>query len=87
MVREGRSYEAVVPKTGPGRYEPLFAVYRKDVVGRLGATLESGTYRIMDALGDCNVKFAEVDRTDGIKNLNTIEDYEEFVGKQDDDTV
>ena len=87
MARGGRSYEAVVPKTGPGRYEPLFAVYRKDVVGRLEGALESGQYRIMDALGDCNVKFVEVDRTEGIKNLNMIEDYEEFVSKQEDDTV
>jgi molybdopterin-guanine dinucleotide biosynthesis protein A len=87
MVREGRSYEAVVPKTGPERYEPLFAVYRKDVVGRLEGALESGTYRIMDALGDCNVRFVEADTAEGIKNLNTIEDYEEFVGEQKDDTV
>jgi len=87
MVREGRSCEAVVPKTGPGRYEPLFAMYRKKVVGRLGAALGSGQYRIMDALGDCNVKFVEVNRAEGIKNLNRIEDYEEFVGKQEDDTV
>ncbi len=87
MAREGRSYEAVVPKAGPSRYEPLFAVYRKDVVGRFEGALESGQYRIMDALGNCNVKFVEVDRTEVIKNLNTIEDYEEFVSKQEDDTV
>jgi molybdopterin-guanine dinucleotide biosynthesis protein A len=82
MVREGRSCEAVVPKTGPGRYEPLFAVYRKEIVGRLAGALESGQYRIMDAMGDCKVKFAEGDRTEGIRNLNTIEDYEGFVGKR-----
>jgi len=87
MVRLGGDFDAVVPRSGPSRYEPLFAVYKKGVVAGIEAALLSGNYRIMDALSGCKIKYVDMGDNEVIKNLNTIEDYEEFVGKRDDDTV
>ncbi len=87
MLRDGREFDAVVPRRGPSRYEPLFAVYKKGVVAGIAAGLLSGNYRIMDALSGCKIKYVDLGDNEVIKNLNTTGDYEEFVGKRDDDTV
>jgi molybdopterin-guanine dinucleotide biosynthesis protein A len=87
MLRQGRDYDAVVPKSGAGRYEPLFAVYKKSILGAIESALNSGDYRIMDAISSCRIKYVEVDNSELMKNLNTMEDYEEFVGNRDDDSV
>ncbi len=87
LLREGRDFDAVVPKIGPSQYEPLFAVYKKDALSALEAALLSGNNRIIDALSPCKVKYIDLTDTQQLKNLNTMEDYFEFVGKQKDVTV
>jgi molybdopterin-guanine dinucleotide biosynthesis protein A len=87
MLRDGREFEAVVPMSGAAQYEPLFAVYKKDVVGGIEAALLTGNYRIMDALSVCRIKYVDLGDGEVIKNLNTMRDYEEFVGKRKNDTV
>lgn len=87
MVRLGGDFDAVVPRSGPSRYEPLFAVYKKGVVAGIAAALLSGNYRIMDALSGCKIKYVDLGDNEVMKNLNTTGDYEEFVSKKDDDTV
>ena len=89
MLRQAESYDAVVPKTGPSRYEPLFAVYRKDTLAAIEDALSLGKHRIMDAFGRCKVKYIDFSRTGTgrLRNLNTMNDYLEFVkrGKNDID--
>lgn len=87
MLRDGRDYDAVVPRRGAARYEPLFAVYKKGILGALESALLSGNYRVMDALSSCRIKYVDVEDSGRMKNLNTMEDYEEFVGQGDDGTV
>jgi molybdopterin-guanine dinucleotide biosynthesis protein A len=87
MLKQGRDYDAVVPRSGAGRYEPLFAVYKKGILGALGGALLSGNYRIMDALNSCRIKYVDMENNEWMKNLNTMEDYEEFVGQGDDGTI
>jgi molybdenum cofactor guanylyltransferase len=81
LLREGRDFDAVVPGISPSRYEPLFAVYNKDALSALEAALLSGDNRIIDALSPCKVKYIDLTDTQQLKNLNTMEDYLEFVGK------
>ena len=87
MLRQGRDYDAVVLRSGPARYEPLFAVYKKGILGTIESALLSGNYRIMDALNSCRIKYVDVENGERMKNLNTMEDYEEFVGQGDDGTI
>jgi len=78
MVRQSRDFDAVIPRSASTRYEPLFAVYKKSIVDVLDKALASGNYRIIDALNDCRVNY--LDPADGrdFRNLNTMNDYEEF---------
>jgi len=89
MLRQARGYDAVVPTTGPSQYEPLFAVYKKDILATIEDALSSGQRRIIDALSRCRVKYIDLSKTDvqQLRNLNTMNDYREFVRKENDVTI
>jgi molybdopterin-guanine dinucleotide biosynthesis protein A len=82
MLRQVRNCDAVVPTTGPSQYEPLFAVYKKDVFTAAEDALLSGSSRIMDALTSCKVRYIELTGAQQIKNINTVNDYWEFVNRE-----
>jgi len=84
MLREARGCDAVVPTTGPSQYEPLFAVYRKGTLAAIEDALSSGQYRVTDALRGCDVKYVELTGAQWLTNLNTMNDYWEFVKKKND---
>ena len=87
MFKECRDFDAVVPGIGQSRYEPLFAVYKKSTLAAIEAALLSGNNRIIDALSCCRVRYIDLTGTQQLNNLNTMKDYWEFVGKENDDTV
>ncbi len=82
MVRESKVFDAVLPRTGPSQYEPLFAVYKKSVLTMIDKAIAAGNYRIIEPLSDCKVNYIDLDRTEQLKNLNTMKDYREFIGKE-----
>ncbi len=87
MLRDCRDFDAVVPRIGLSQYEPLFAVYKKDTLVAIEAALLSGNNRIIDALSPCKVKYIDLTDTERLKNLNTMNDYWEFAGKESDAVV
>jgi molybdopterin-guanine dinucleotide biosynthesis protein A len=84
MLRQAGDFDAVVPKIGRSNYEPLFAVYKKDVLAAVDAALLSGNNRIIDALAGCKVKYMDIVDAGRLKNINTMDDYREFIGKESD---
>ena len=68
--------DIVVPATGKGKYEPLFAVYRKSALRAISKVLSSGGRKISDVFALCNIK--KVDIGASLINLNTTAEYEEF---------
>jgi molybdopterin-guanine dinucleotide biosynthesis protein A len=68
--------DIIVPTTGDGGYEPLFAVYRKSALKAINEVLSSGGHKISDVFALCNVK--KVDLGACLANLNTMAEYEEF---------
>ncbi|MHC4476255.1 MAG: NTP transferase domain-containing protein [Planctomycetota bacterium] len=86
MLRFVRNHDAVIPVTGPSRYEPLFAVYKKSVLPAVEKTLAAGKRKIMDALANCKVKYVEAAEA-GLRNINTMDEYYEFVKRQSDADV
>lgn len=80
MLRKSWGFDAVVPTTGPSRHEPLFAVYRKSMLAAIENALSSGKNRVIDALSRCRIKFIDLTGTQPLKNLNTMNDYWEFIG-------
>jgi len=90
LLREGRDFDAVVPRVGRSRYEPLFAVYKKYTLAAIEAALLSGNNQIINALSCCKLKYIDLSGTAAqqLRNLNTMNGYWRFIGKEkSDDTV
>lgn len=51
LVARRTDAEAIVPRPG-GRWQPLCAVYHRDVAARLRARIDRGEWRVTDALED-----------------------------------
>lgn len=87
LIRESRSFDAVVPETGAGKYEPLFAVYKKSTLGAIDESIASGKYKILEPLKKCNVSYVKFPGAEKFKNLNTMKDYQEFVKEGHDAAI
>jgi molybdopterin-guanine dinucleotide biosynthesis protein A len=85
MVRESREFDAVIPKTGPLWYEPLFAVYKKSTLTIIEKLIASGNNRVIDIYEHCKVKYVDLPFDQQPKNLNTMKDYSEFMRKESSD--
>ncbi len=70
--------DVVIPITGEGRYEPLFAVYRRSVLEPANKVLAAAGQRITDIFGLCTVKYVDPPKPDSLINLNTRAEYEKF---------
>ncbi len=82
MLSAAPGLDAVVPRRG--KYiEPLFAVYRRDIAGRIRARIEGGRLKIHELIEELNVRYLEEDEVaacdPGFRsffNINTLEDLE-----------
>jgi molybdenum cofactor guanylyltransferase len=82
LAELGASAEAVVPRDANGLH-PLCASYTRRVADRLRTRIEAGALRIIDALGDLQVRDLGPDELapfnqDGrlLLNVNTPDDYQ-----------
>jgi molybdopterin-guanine dinucleotide biosynthesis protein A len=78
ILAEAEGTDLVIPTTGEGQCEPLFAVYRKSALGAMNEVLSSGGRKISDVFARCKVKHIELSDAGRFTNLNTLADYEEF---------
>jgi molybdopterin-guanine dinucleotide biosynthesis protein A len=82
MLAEAQAVDMVIPTTGNGKHEPLFAIYNKSALKCINKVLSSGKRKISDAFPHCNVKYINL-KSKQFTNLNTMEEYEEFQKKYD----
>lgn len=79
LLSEAGGYDAVVPRTGERRLEPLFAVYRKTVLRVMRDLLTAGERRIRPVFDHCRVKYIEWPDSKRPRNLNTLEEYKAYL--------
>ena len=73
MDSSGRTWDAVVPVTPDGKEHPLCAIYAKSCLPVLEKQLESGNYRVRDALADLSVLYVKASElTAGEKKLTNM---------------
>lgn len=82
LVAESAGFDAVVPKNPDGRFEPLFAVYRKSILGVFNDLLSTGERKIDKAYDLCKVSYHQLDNTGLLKNINTLKDYRRLLEDQ-----
>lgn len=83
MLREAEDCDAVVPRTDEGFIEPLFAVYRKSVLGAMNDVLSAGERRVRAVFERCRVRYIDLPNAKRLKNLNTMEEYKRYLGHID----
>jgi molybdenum cofactor guanylyltransferase len=83
MLAAAKGADAVIPVTGDGEKQPLFAIYRKSVQPGINEVLAFGGRRISHLYGLCQVHFMELDDTGWFANLNTMADYQGFRSRDD----
>ena len=72
-------YDVIVPSFEPGRYEPLFAIYTKEVIVSAKALLDNDKRRVDGLFSLCKTKILQISDSNWYTNLNTPEDYENFM--------
>jgi molybdopterin-guanine dinucleotide biosynthesis protein A len=75
LIELAEGYDLALPDRGDGRYEPLFAVYRKTVAGPARDILAAGGRSILELLDRVRVKLVAVPPDVRIGNINTASDY------------
>lgn len=83
MMLEAQNHEIVVPVRSDGRLEPLLAVYRKSVLDKVKKVLGTGGRKITLLFDLANVRYLPLAADgDWYENLNTMEDYQNYLKQQ-----
>jgi len=82
LMRQAKCHEIVVPIWGDGKFEPLFAVYKKSILDKAKKLLDNGRRKIILLFESADVKYVPMQNAEKwYKNLNTMEDYKNYVNK------
>lgn len=78
LLSQGGDYDVVVPVDNEGRYETLFALYRRSILPVLRSVLETGEKRIRMVYPLVRTLKLKIPQDVVLRNLNTPEDYRRF---------
>ncbi len=80
LLRQAKCHEIVVPIWSDGKFEPLFAVYNKSIMDKVKKMLDNGQRKIGLLFESTDVKYFPLpDEVNWFKNLNTREDYTNYI--------
>ncbi|MCP5053992.1 MAG: molybdenum cofactor guanylyltransferase [bacterium] len=82
MMKYTGEYEMVVPVSEGGKFEPLFAFYNKSVVAYIEAMLAEGNRKAGNLILKGKVKKVPMEDNRWYYNLNTADEYKEYLKKQ-----
>ena len=80
-------YDISLPSFDEDRFEPLYGIYRKEVVPVIKTKLDSGKRRVASIFDMCKTVILPMDDSSWYTNLNTPDDYENYLhslGKKSD---
>jgi molybdopterin-guanine dinucleotide biosynthesis protein A len=75
MLRQSAGYDGVVPRITESRYEPLFAVYRKNMLPVINDLLASGERKVDRSYDLCKIRYVDLGTDSFLRNINTVQDY------------
>ncbi len=82
MARFAPSYDAVVPHTGKGYFQPLHAFYKRSCIDIIERQINRGRYKVSEFYRNLEIKYisgTEIARFDpdqeAFMNINTWDDY------------
>jgi molybdopterin-guanine dinucleotide biosynthesis protein A len=72
-------HEIVVPRYRDGKFEPLFAAYRRAIIPAIEKQVGRGDLKISSLFPACRTKFVAMDGQKWFRNLNTLEEYHDYL--------
>jgi len=82
LIALAQDYDIVVPVSAKGEYEPLFAIYSRSVYAEMEKLLNADICSLIPLLDRCKTKRIEMKNPSWFRNINTWEDYEDFIKEQ-----
>jgi molybdopterin-guanine dinucleotide biosynthesis protein A len=79
MINLSEGYDIVMPMGENNNYEPLYAVYKKNITDKIEFILKENKRKIIEILKLSTVKFIDFEDNNWYQNLNFEEDYINFV--------
>lgn len=81
LLKLASDYDAVIPRSESGFFEPLFAVYNRSLLEAMKQTLAQGRNKILHALETSQVLYVDLSelQAQSLMNLNTRDDYHAFI--------
>jgi molybdopterin-guanine dinucleotide biosynthesis protein A len=79
LLSRARDCSIVVPRHADGKYEPLFAVYNRSIIPAIEEQMQSGDLKIASLYAKCPTAYIEIEGNYRFPNLNTLQDYREFL--------
>jgi molybdopterin-guanine dinucleotide biosynthesis protein A len=83
MINLSANFDIVMPVSGEGKHEPLYAIYRKSVLSRAQQILSSNGRRVIELLNGSKVKLIDFSDQKWYQNINVKVDYLEFIKDRD----
>lgn len=82
LIGQAKDHEIVIPIWSDGRFEPLFAVYKKSILGNIKKLLDADKRKIRLLFESVDVKYVPLpDEGKWYRNLNTMEEYQNYIQK------
>jgi len=73
------AHDIVVPRYRDGKFEPLFAAYHRRIIPAIERQLQGGDRKISHLFPVCDTKFVAMDGQTWFRNLNTEEEYHDYL--------
>lgn len=87
MIASSSGYDCVIPITPSGHLEPLFGIYRKSMIAPVREVLASGHRRVRDIFARVRTNYFKLDDSTALKNLNTLDEYRDYLLEQRHDQI
>jgi len=76
------AHDIVVPRYRDGKFEPLFAAYDRGIIPVIARQIAGGDFKISSLFQACRPRFVPMDGQEWFRNLNTIEEYHDYLENQ-----
>jgi len=79
LIDEAGGFEIAVPRSEAGMFEPLLAVYKKSIIPAIEKILKSPNPQVLSLFDRCRTRFLDFSEITWLRNLNTPEEYEDYL--------
>jgi molybdopterin-guanine dinucleotide biosynthesis protein A len=79
MISHTDKYSIVVPVSENNNFEPLFAFYNKNLIPKIEDLLKQNQRKVRFIFPECQTKYIPMEDNDWYHNLNTIENYHDYL--------